>query len=48
VREWPDRMKKTEVIQRIKDIGIIPVVRASSEEEAVPGVLGRQCGGNDR
>ena len=35
MREWPDRMKKTEVIQRIKDIGIIPVVRASSEEEAI-------------
>jgi len=28
-------MKKIEVIQRIKDIGIIPVVRASSEEEAI-------------
>jgi 2-dehydro-3-deoxyphosphogluconate aldolase/(4S)-4-hydroxy-2-oxoglutarate aldolase len=35
VREWLDKMNKTEVIQRIKDIGVIPVVRASSKEEAI-------------
>jgi len=35
VREWLDKMNKTEVVQRIKDIGVIPVVRAPSEQEAV-------------
>src|SRR5258708_40227050 len=29
------RMNKTEVMQRIRDIGVIPVVRASSKEEAI-------------
>src|SRR5438477_4774382 len=28
-------MNKPEVIQKIKDIGVIPVVRASSPEEAI-------------
>src|SRR6266567_652307 len=31
-------MNKTEVIQTIKDIGVIPVVRASSEKEAILAV----------
>src|SRR5260370_1126406 len=38
-------MNKTEVIQRIKDIGVIPVVRASSEEEAISVVEAIKAGG---
>jgi len=38
-------MNKTEVIQRIKDIGVIPVVRASSEEEAISIVEAIKAGG---
>src|SRR6266849_6556902 len=39
------RMNKTDVIQRIKDIGVIPVVRASSEEEAISVVDAIKAGG---
>src|SRR6266849_4919488 len=38
-------MNKTEVIQRIKEIGVIPVVRASSEEEAISVVEAIKAGG---
>jgi len=38
-------MNKTEVIQRIKDIGVIPVVRASSEDEAILIVEAIKAGG---
>ena len=38
-------MNKTEVIQRIKDIGVIPVVRASSPEEAIQVVEAIKAGG---
>ncbi len=38
-------MNKTDVIQRIKDIGVIPVVRASSEEEAISVVDAIKAGG---
>jgi len=38
-------MNKTEVIQRVKDIGVIPVVRASSEEEAISVVEAIKAGG---
>src|SRR5437667_6580639 len=38
-------MNKTEVIQRIKDIGVIPVVRASSEEDAILVVDAIKAGG---
>ena len=42
---WLDKMNKTEVIQRIKDIGVIPVVRASSEDEAILVVEAIKAGG---
>ena len=42
---WLDRMSKTEVIQRIKNIGVIPVVRASSEDEAIVVVDAIKAGG---
>ena len=38
-------MTKTEVIQRIRDIGVIPVVRASSEEDAILVVDAIKAGG---
>jgi len=38
-------MSKTEVLQRIRDIGVIPVVRASSEEEAILVVEAIKAGG---
>src|SRR5713226_8729209 len=38
-------MNKTEVIQRIKELGVIPVVRASSEEEAIAIVEAIKGGG---
>ncbi len=38
-------MNKTEVIQTIKEIGVIPVVRASSEEEAISVVEAIKAGG---
>jgi 2-dehydro-3-deoxyphosphogluconate aldolase / (4S)-4-hydroxy-2-oxoglutarate aldolase len=45
VRAWLDKMNRTEVIQRIKDIGVIPVVRASSEDEAILVVEAIKAGG---
>src|ERR1041385_8449237 len=38
-------MKKIEVIQRIRDIGVIPVVRASSADEAIQVVEAIKAGG---
>jgi 2-dehydro-3-deoxyphosphogluconate aldolase/(4S)-4-hydroxy-2-oxoglutarate aldolase len=38
-------MNKKEVIQRIRDIGVIPVVRASSAEEAIDVVEAIKAGG---
>src|ERR1041384_1868092 len=38
-------MTKLEVIQRIRDIGVIPVVRASSAEEAIQVVDAIKAGG---
>ena len=38
-------MNKTEVIKRIRDIGVIPVVRASSPEEAIQFVAAIKAGG---
>jgi len=38
-------MNKAEIIQRIRDIGVIPVVRASSPEEAVQVVEAIMAGG---
>jgi len=38
-------MTKSEVIQRIRDVGVIPVVRASSAEEAVQVVEAIKAGG---
>jgi 2-dehydro-3-deoxyphosphogluconate aldolase / (4S)-4-hydroxy-2-oxoglutarate aldolase len=38
-------MNKIEVIQKIKDVGVIPVVRASSEEEAILVVEAIKAGG---
>ena len=38
-------MTKTEILQRIRDIGIIPVVRASSADEAIQVVEAIRAGG---
>src|SRR5437899_1362302 len=38
-------MTKSEIIQRIRDIGVIPVVRASSPEEAIQAVEAIKAGG---
>ena len=38
-------MNKTDVLQRIREIGVIPVVRASSEEEAISVVEAIKAGG---
>jgi 2-dehydro-3-deoxyphosphogluconate aldolase / (4S)-4-hydroxy-2-oxoglutarate aldolase len=38
-------MTKSEIIQRIRDVGVIPVVRASSAEEAVRVVEAIRAGG---
>jgi len=38
-------MKKSEVLQRIRDTGVIPVVRASSAEEAIQVVEAIKAGG---
>jgi len=38
-------MKKIEIIQRIRDIGVIPVVRASSADEAIQVVEAIKAGG---
>src|SRR5438094_8282155 len=38
-------MKKSEVLKRIRDIGVIPVVRASSAEEAIQVVEAIRAGG---
>lgn len=38
-------MTKTEILQRIRDIGVIPVVRASSADEAVQVVEAIRAGG---
>src|SRR2546423_13949069 len=38
-------MNKSEVIQRIRDIGVIPVVRASSADEAIQVVEAITAGG---
>ncbi len=38
-------MKKTEVLKRIRDIGVIPIVRASSAEEAIHVVEAIKAGG---
>ena len=38
-------MTKSEIIQRIREIGVIPVVRASSEEEAILVVDAIKAGG---
>jgi len=38
-------MKKTEVLQTIRDVGVIPVVRASSAEEAIHVVEAIKAGG---
>src|SRR5260370_39084283 len=38
-------MNKTEVIQQIKDIGIVPVVRAASAAEAIQVVEAIKAGG---
>src|SRR5437870_7770940 len=38
-------MNKSEVLQRIKDIGVIPVVRASSADEATQVVEAIKAGG---
>src|SRR5256885_15050739 len=38
-------MTKTEIVQRIRDIGVIPVVRASSAEEAIAVVDAIKAGG---
>jgi hypothetical protein len=40
-----ERMTKSEIIQRIRDIGVIPVVRASSAEEAIQVVEAIRAGG---
>jgi len=40
-------MKKTEVIQRIRDTGLIPVVRAESAEPAMRAVAAIKAGGVD-
>src|SRR3954469_10295571 len=39
------RMKKSEIIQRIRDVGVIPVVRASSADEAIQVVEAIKAGG---
>lgn len=41
----PNTMTKVEILQRIRDIGIIPVVRASSADEAVQVVEAIRAGG---
>jgi len=38
-------MNKTDVLERIREIGVIPVVRASSEEEAISVVEAIKAGG---
>src|SRR5712671_2601008 len=38
-------MTKSEIIQHIRDIGVIPVVRASSEDEAILVVEAIKAGG---
>ena len=38
-------MNKSEIIQRIRDIGVIPVVRASSADEAIKVVEAIKAGG---
>lgn len=38
-------MKSTEIINRIKEIGIVPVVRASSSEEAMEAIEAVKAGG---
>jgi len=38
-------MKRSEVIQKIKDIGVVPVVRANSPEEAMEAVEAIKAGG---
>src|SRR5207247_9218848 len=38
-------MNKSEVLQRIRDIGVIPVVRASTAEEAIQVVEAIKAGG---
>ena len=38
-------MTKTEILQRIRDIGVIPVVRASSADEAIQVVEAIRAGG---
>ena len=38
-------MNKSQVLQRIRDIGVIPVVRASSPEEAIQAVEAIKAGG---
>ena len=38
-------MTKTEVIQQIKDIGVIPVVRATSADEAMRAIDAIREGG---
>src|SRR5688500_12178247 len=40
-------MKKTEVLQRIRDTGLIPVVRADSSELAMRAVAALKAGGLD-
>src|SRR5437588_5362631 len=38
-------MTKSEIIQRIRDVGVIPVVRASSADEAIQVVEAIKAGG---
>jgi 2-dehydro-3-deoxyphosphogluconate aldolase/(4S)-4-hydroxy-2-oxoglutarate aldolase len=38
-------MTKTEILQRIRDVGVIPVVRASSADEAIQVVDAIRAGG---
>src|SRR5437762_7311812 len=38
-------MNKSEIIQRIRDVGVIPVVRASSADEAIQVVEAIEAGG---
>jgi 2-dehydro-3-deoxyphosphogluconate aldolase/(4S)-4-hydroxy-2-oxoglutarate aldolase len=38
-------MNKTEVIQRIKEIGLVPVVRAASADEALRAIEAIKAGG---
>jgi len=45
VPAWQDNMNKAEIVKQIEDVGLVPVVRASSADEAMQVIEAIKAGG---